>query len=440
MGKGGEAIVNVDDFKRLLLHGESDWLDYKAELHPGIEQPGADKPTRQEGQGALLKDLMCLANSPSPSRNRYLIRGVKDQKSVRHPLGVPISLDDADVQTWLEGRFDPPLQVQYWQWSLAGERFVGVFEICTRPGVVHVPAKALGKALVEGQVWWRQGSRNTLAGRAGLEVLFGPPRPVMEVGWQLQEGRTSPSVALDGWVGERMRQIEAAFPERLRKAAEHLARMAALPGESVDRPAQVMTMTRFVPTVDAQLDPVELQRLASALAQWGVTLETDLEALSGLWSSQEKIWPTALGGMLTVGGPGRHWYEALVSLVQLLGGLPGELGRVRAQAQQPNVTLQVENIGVGHLPDAQLRLIPLDNAKFHWPLNLVRLMVSPKVGEPRPHPSGASDILLGTLEPQSMLIIPNLPLRRTMGQTSHLRYEIRSRALAQVLTGQVFIF
>ena len=155
--------MRFEDYRFLLQYGENPWLDYKAQLDHGIEQPRTGKEAlerREIGRAVLLKDLVSLANSSCPQDVRFLVRGVLDEKSGRQEVGVELSLDDADVQGWAEGKFDPPLEFTYHQWPRDDGRFVGVFEIRRSRRGPHVAAQDLGAIIFKGQVWMRTGTRN----------------------------------------------------------------------------------------------------------------------------------------------------------------------------------------------------------------------------------------------------------------------------------------
>lgn len=432
--------MHFQDFQSLLGYGESDWLDYKAALGPGIEQPGLPKEVRAHAQAELLKDLMCLANSPAPRRTRYLVRGVKDRPDGRHVVGAARPLDDADVQTWLEGRFDPPLQVQYWQWPRADGTFVGVFELRTAPGVVHVPARSLGQALVEGQVWWRRGSRNTLAGREGLQVLFGPPQPAPLVGWTFSDGGWDDRAFVDPQVNRVIQDGRAALPPRLEEAVAQLRALAARPLPSGDVPDTVLGLSGPQPAVPAVLDPAQVKVLRSRLAGWGVQVPAEAFQMRGVWAATPHVWPSpwqALGqGAPT--GPGLAWYEAFAALVRLLDGHAREVEGLKQSAARPRVTLAVRNEGVGALVEGHLQLVPVGNLRFNFGV-LARVLPSQSQREIRPGPSGSAQVMLGTLPPQGSWTAGNLPLERAWGEPSVLRYEVTARNLRGAVRGDLVI-
>jgi hypothetical protein len=89
-------------------------------------------------------------------------------------VGLSRSFDDAMFQDWNVRTFDPSVRFRYREFEHEGKR-VGWFEVepagASSP---HVTSKDLSTELREGQVWFRVGSRNTLARSADLKRLFSP--------------------------------------------------------------------------------------------------------------------------------------------------------------------------------------------------------------------------------------------------------------------------
>ena len=159
-----------EELKTLLAKGESTYLDWKRdfpqELVGGSRHPGWDS-----ARGKLLKALIALANSHG-SNYGYLIYGVEDRGAERHVFGVSKSFDDADLQQWAENTFSPAPTFRYSELKWDATATVGAFRIERTPDYPHVVKSNLGRVLFEGQVWFRRGSKNTVALHEDLKRFF----------------------------------------------------------------------------------------------------------------------------------------------------------------------------------------------------------------------------------------------------------------------------
>ncbi|MDK2014045.1 MULTISPECIES: AlbA family DNA-binding domain-containing protein [unclassified Deinococcus] len=433
--------MHEQDVQHLLQFGESDWLDYKAELGPGIEVPQTSKDQRDIDQGKLLKDLMCLANSPSPELRRYLIRGVKDLEGQRHVQGVSRSLDDADIQSWLHGKFDPPLNVQYWQWRLQDDRYVGVFEITVTPGVAHVPATSHGKALIKGQVWWRIGTQNQLPGAAGLQRLFGPPRPFPRVGW-MHGNRLYEHTDFRSWVQQLLQDAQDERQKRIHQAAAALRDVAARPRQSAEAPTNIRVLNTVSPAVPTSIDDKRIQPFLRELSEWGVQLDPGLMHPPDLWGTRPTIWPNWADPLSSLSrgleGPGYDWYDALSDLVKLVESFHSETNQIRKRGQQPHLTLEVHNFGSALLSGGLLRLTVLEGGQFKFN-PLARMSFAPRPGEIRPGPGETAEVVLGDLKPGGRLTVTIKNVHRQLERQTVIRAELNARNLPQASITNLFI-
>jgi hypothetical protein len=165
-------ICTLDE---LLGHGEQSWLDWKRQFPPGIAG-GHKHADREEHRGKLLKSLVSIANSIVDECG-YLVYGVEDKGNRRTVIGVETHFDDATFQDWNEKGFAPPVHFHYREEQHEGRR-VALFEIAPSSNHPHVCARDIGGELHTGQVWFRRGSRNTLASHVDLKRMFAPPEPL----------------------------------------------------------------------------------------------------------------------------------------------------------------------------------------------------------------------------------------------------------------------
>ncbi len=159
-----------DDITALLAEGESPYLDWKHDFPLGLLAGRKDRHWDQ-GRAKLLKSLVALANSHG-SEYGYLIYGVKDLGAERQVVGISKSFDDADFQQWAENIFSPPITFRYSEIKWDNNTTIGAFRIQRTPDYPHVTCATLGTLLFEGQVWFRRGSKNTVALSEDLKKMF----------------------------------------------------------------------------------------------------------------------------------------------------------------------------------------------------------------------------------------------------------------------------
>lgn len=167
--------MKKEEFEELLNHGECTWLDWKRDFPIGLLK-GKKAAEWEEGKGELLKDLVSIANRDD-GRLGFLVYGVKDHGSQRKVTGISKSWDDADFQTWATNLFEPPPRFSYSELAWAETKTAGIFEIGLSPQYPHVAVKAIGEIISEGQVWFRRGSKNTIAHYEDLRRMFSGHEP-----------------------------------------------------------------------------------------------------------------------------------------------------------------------------------------------------------------------------------------------------------------------
>lgn len=163
--------MNKQSLLDLLKYPESTWLDWKADFHGGLIK-GAKDPQWEKGRGTLLKDMVALANSED-ERYGFLVYGVQDDqinRTVRGATQVPF--EDADVQQWVENAFDPPFTCSFGKVEWSPGQTVAIVSIEHSPSYPHVSRRNIGEVIHEGQVWYRRGSKNTVALHNELKVMF----------------------------------------------------------------------------------------------------------------------------------------------------------------------------------------------------------------------------------------------------------------------------
>lgn len=209
-------------FSDLLAHPEQEWLDWKAEFPDGV-RAGRRDPKWEEGRAKILRALVSIANSVHDQCG-YLVYGVDDAIAPRSVCGIGQTYDDADFQDWALAVFRPRVDFLYREEMHNGVR-VGIFEIRPSSDWPHVCEQAIAGMLSVGQVWFRRGTRCTIAASEDLRRMHAPQDPVVVTsndGPQVQEIR-------ELW---RPHGLEPYWP-RGDQRAERLAsgeRIAYLPG------------------------------------------------------------------------------------------------------------------------------------------------------------------------------------------------------------------
>ena len=209
-------------FSELLMHPEQEWLDWKAEFPDGVRAGKRDLKW-EEGRAKILRALVSIANSVHDQCG-YVVYGVDDAIAPRSVCGIGGTYNDADFQDWAYRSFRPRVDFVYKEVTHSSVR-VGIFEIQPSSDWPHVCELTVGEVLTPGQVWFRRGSRCTIAASEDLRRMFIPQDPVVVTnndGPQVNEIREQ----------VKPQGLEPYWPKRTEKA-DLLAmgeRIAHLPG------------------------------------------------------------------------------------------------------------------------------------------------------------------------------------------------------------------
>jgi hypothetical protein len=155
--------MTEDDLLKLLSHPESTWLDWKQSFPSGLAG-GKKDPKWDSARAEILKELVSIGNGDDENETGYLAYGLEDLGTERKVVGISAAYDDAMFQTWAENTFEPTPTFAY---STVQHKDgpVGVFAIHRVPTYPHVCVASLGGILFDGQVWFRRGTKNTVATR-----------------------------------------------------------------------------------------------------------------------------------------------------------------------------------------------------------------------------------------------------------------------------------
>ncbi len=167
--------MTKDYMMELLKRGESTSLDWKREFPHGMLK-GRSDPYWDQGRAEVLKDIIAIANAEE-NGSGYLVYGIEDTGASRNVVGLSRSWDDATFQTWAENAFDPPPRFTYTEIEWDHGWKIGVFTIERSAVYPHVVKEMLGSVIHKGQVWFRRGSKNSVALRGDLERMFTDEKP-----------------------------------------------------------------------------------------------------------------------------------------------------------------------------------------------------------------------------------------------------------------------
>jgi len=146
-------MLSEEQFKSILAKIESETLDFKA-----IAYDLSDK----EAKYSLIKDVICMANTPRDSSS-FIILGVKKYPDGKYYLrGIDKHLDEADIQSQFTDRVHPIPNITYYTFSYLSKQF-GILEIFPSREGPCIPIKDYGNKLRRWQVYFRRGSKNDIA-------------------------------------------------------------------------------------------------------------------------------------------------------------------------------------------------------------------------------------------------------------------------------------
>ena len=164
-----------EEFEELLIYPEDTCLDWKRDFPPGLLKDSKD-PEWKKGKSKLLKALVSIANRDD-ERTGFLVYGVEDKRTHRNVVGISVikTWDDSYFQSWAN-IFDPPIRFSYSELIWETNKKIGIFKIKLSPEYPHVARENIGE-IHEGQVWFRRGSKNTVAFFDDLKNMFHSPKP-----------------------------------------------------------------------------------------------------------------------------------------------------------------------------------------------------------------------------------------------------------------------
>ena len=147
-------MLTEEEFSALLHRMEDETLDFKRNAY---------NLSKGHYRYALIKDVLCMANTPRDT-NSYIILGVKKYPNgLTDLLGLDHHADEADMQAQFSDRVTPVPHFRYEIVSHRNKKF-GVIIIPPNKLGPCVPTKDHGNALRHKQIYFRQGSKNEVAG------------------------------------------------------------------------------------------------------------------------------------------------------------------------------------------------------------------------------------------------------------------------------------
>ncbi|MCG6195602.1 ATP-binding protein [Leptospira sp. FAT2] len=113
--------MDKDTFETLLNKPESELLDFKSQQYVFVNAVPYVK-------SELLKDILALSNSTA-NGTAYILIGVNDSEGFpKEVVGIDETLDDSDIQQFINSKINKPLKFLYYTFEYNGLR-VGIIEI-----------------------------------------------------------------------------------------------------------------------------------------------------------------------------------------------------------------------------------------------------------------------------------------------------------------------
>lgn len=169
--------MNKGEIQDLLAFPEGTWLDWKRDFPAGLAG-GSKDPKWHEGRGEVIKDILGVANGSDNRDTGYVVYGVKDLGTNRKIFGLTKpGWDDATFQQWLENTTDPVPRIAYAEFEIEPGKIVGAFKVWRMQNYPHVVVQDVGGVVHDGQVWYRRGSKNTIAHSAELRTMLVGDQP-----------------------------------------------------------------------------------------------------------------------------------------------------------------------------------------------------------------------------------------------------------------------
>jgi hypothetical protein len=186
------------ELEKLLENPEQSWIDYKKTFPKNLELPRND-PNHMVARGVMLKDILALANAEG-NQPRYLVWGALDLKTSRKVFAFvpPPTFDDSMFQQWGETAIEPNVAFEFslvpWEDDVPGGA-VAVFKIYPSDDRPYVAIQNVGEDFFAGQVWFRRGTKNTVALKQELQGFFSAGVR-LRVGFLESDGQITPKLTL----------------------------------------------------------------------------------------------------------------------------------------------------------------------------------------------------------------------------------------------------
>lgn len=157
-------MLTADELVSLASKPESSCLDFKREQYDlSKPQIGGSK-----GRLALVKDILCMANTPRDD-NAYILTGVAEDAGKPNTItGIKQSVDDSRIQDLLSAWIEPIPSVEYYERHL-DDKIIGVYEIhpvqsrgpfYVREDLNESKRKVCGEFLNRDLLHFRRGTKN----------------------------------------------------------------------------------------------------------------------------------------------------------------------------------------------------------------------------------------------------------------------------------------
>ncbi|MBN1205119.1 MAG: ATP-binding protein [Myxococcaceae bacterium] len=156
-------MMTASQFLELLERSESDILDFKGRAYD---------LTQEYSRAALVKDVLCMSNTPREEPAHIILIGVSKNADGTFTLpGLDKPLDDADLQSQFRERVFPIPEFTYEVLKHEGKPF-GIITIPPRRIGPSAVLKDHGDQLQQGLIYFRRNTQNDYARTDDLRKII----------------------------------------------------------------------------------------------------------------------------------------------------------------------------------------------------------------------------------------------------------------------------
>ena len=342
----------------------------------------------------MLKDLLALANAEFDGK-RYLIWGVKDIQTERlvFPFEPSRNFDDAPFQEWVQNAIEPTVPFGFSLVPWEAGKVVGVFTVLPSTQKPFVAIEDVGGKLYKGQVWFRRGTRNTVALREDLQRFFTDSGVRLQIGFQESNAQLISKIQIPVFNQATVRPKEVDLfnvrqkLQKLRTENQTLKDLRIYGSEpSVLEKSKISQ--QFGQSGVFASEPVKIplprsDKLALQLTEFGNEAKSE-EFRFNYLERRRTLLSAHFGQDYEYIGSEEKKFTLFCELERMIEGFEHDLSEARRIAKYQSIEIWACNIG--HIAAQNLEIIVRPTGP-----NLLRLYPSKPDARPRPNPHSKYD-------------------------------------------------